>query len=895
MLGAHRSDANLAEAFVVTRFDDKKIGHAPVCADDGSYFQQVWNIRQKVLRRGSLSEDQAVPVDVSMEEFEDSVICNARTYSPLLGVLGEYDPIVDICVIFPNQNEKIPAGYECLIRTPFGHRGDCNSGVVGGEGVFICVKRSSRPSPHFKDNSSVIVDIKVVFMDKEAVPKGYDLIKTSRSGAFSANLNYGYLGETIYLAVKRCPVETLAAERYHSLRPIVGVCIINQTKGETVPVGFEMIDKSTSHGNWTGNKMYICIRRGSGYGMLDNMFAATLSDRVPKMDDEDFSLPQGVELFTAPTGIQLKRREVTNVPLPEFFSLVLTLEDGSPLYISCFTFYEMLEDDVVQELETHYDSFLFGLARSNKDPRIQRQIEASISCGRAKMNGKGNVEFFSLTEQPLKTPKADPNYGIYSQVKISIVSRFPFYREYKQFLMLLYQVSISRTTLPLERYVGHFLFELPLPKPGKPGFALGFGGGDMREIQFSLPPRQGLGFCSINFETVFRCLDFERFIDLYCLLLLERRVVVHSSHLSVLNEVMEGMRILMFPLDWQSTYIPVCPAALWENITAPVPFFIGLETRTLVDRSTQLPTDVWEVSLDENKIYYWDRLDMTTPVPEASLLKRPPGAAGIEPLATVRSGIQAPKPPIALLTPFKRDLKNAVFDSAPTLKTELGKGGEKLFGQSEPDMAYSLSPLEASGAEAITSLQESVRLCCVRLIVELIGHYQDFLLPPKHTRAGLARPETSPTNLPNIFNVSGFLEACPKTLRPFVSEITTTLSFTNFIDERTFSTQAGFGFVFFDKLIAELRTSPTARSTTFGWGKALGSAPSESERTLKRPSSFSVLGASSKQSFTNSKGQTFSTSFTGMIKSMSTRKSASSKSSGNITPEEEKKGDQRWG
>ena len=59
------------------------------------------------------------------------------------------------------------------------------------------------------------------------------------------------------------------------------------------------------------------------------------------------------------------------------------------------------------------------------------------------------------------------------------------------------------------------------------------------------------------------------------LVLLEQKIVLHSTRPALLTSVGEALRSVLFPLQWQCTYIPMCPLAFSSYLQAPVPFIIG--------------------------------------------------------------------------------------------------------------------------------------------------------------------------------------------------------------------------------------------------------------------------------------------------------------------------------
>ena len=77
--------------------------------------------------------------------------------------------------------------------------------------------------------------------------------------------------------------------------------------------------------------------------------------------------------------------------------------------------------------------------------------------------------------------------------------------------------------------------------------------------------------------TLLACLDPAHCATLLHLMLLEQKIVLHSSRPALLTAVGEALRSILFPLQWQCTYIPMCPLAFASYLQAPVPYIIGKE------------------------------------------------------------------------------------------------------------------------------------------------------------------------------------------------------------------------------------------------------------------------------------------------------------------------------
>lgn len=126
-------------------------------------------------------------------------------------------------------------------------------------------------------------------------------------------------------------------------------------------------------------------------------------------------------------------------------------------------------------------------------------------------------------------------------------------------------------------------------------------------------------------------------------LLLERKIVLCSKHLSVLHPVAETLMTLLLPLHWQGVYIPVLPSSLWDVLDAPIPYVIGVHADYLTSRSYRaLALDAQEdedrifVDLDHNRIQ-WPRANQLPMMPERVTHKLKSKLNEIAPVSELKS------------------------------------------------------------------------------------------------------------------------------------------------------------------------------------------------------------------------------------------------------------------
>lgn len=174
-------------------------------------------------------------------------------------------------------------------------------------------------------------------------------------------------------------------------------------------------------------------------------------------------------------------------------------------------------------------------------------------------------------------------FELYAPKSLCLLSEVPFMTSFRQFLSTIYQLSMRPMLLPLERYICNFVQEVPLPPPG------------MAEVQwfvaektlrFTRPPLNDPVSCTdLPFARVFQCLGVDALLTLWQCLLLERKIVMHSSQISMLTGTAEVLLALMYPFKWTHVYIPVLSQKMLNVLDAPLPYLVGFQTPVDVDEA----------------------------------------------------------------------------------------------------------------------------------------------------------------------------------------------------------------------------------------------------------------------------------------------------------------------
>lgn len=94
----------------------------------------------------------------------------------------------------------------------------------------------------------------------------------------------------------------------------------------------------------------------------------------------------------------------------------------------------------------------------------------------------------------------------------------------------------------------------------------------------------------------------KQMITLYSSLLKERRILFTGRKLSQLSSCIFAAATLLYPMHWQSLFIPVLPVDLVDMLMAPMPYLIGVPKKTLQAATNIDLGDVVVVDLDERTL-----------------------------------------------------------------------------------------------------------------------------------------------------------------------------------------------------------------------------------------------------------------------------------------------------
>lgn len=82
-----------------------------------------------------------------------------------------------------------------------------------------------------------------------------------------------------------------------------------------------------------------------------------------------------------------------------------------------------------------------------------------------------------------------PEREVYAPKCLCLLSTWPHFGPFREWLLKLYRISLSPFQIPLERYIGNFLVEVPTPSPGRV---------EVRRGQPSRPSAPSMSICAVR-------------------------------------------------------------------------------------------------------------------------------------------------------------------------------------------------------------------------------------------------------------------------------------------------------------------------------------------------------------------------------------------------------------
>ncbi|KAL7980192.1 hypothetical protein Chor_001460 [Crotalus horridus] len=561
--------------------------------------------------------------------------------------------------------------------------------------------------------------------------------------------------------------------------PITDVAVIIKSLGEEIPPGYKCIDVTPSglsadlnNGSLMGPQIYMCYRRGrdkpplTDLGALENMTQNTLA-----VTDICIIIPSKGE-----------------TP-PHTFCKVDKNLNNSMVYGAAIQFYETYSEENLTEKQ------------------------------------KSQLGFVATpSSKTVQTNKC-----------ICLLSHWPFFDAFKKFLTFLYRYSISGPhVLPIENNANVIpsskvatFFTLGIAsRVAVPGLnndmmssLLGIGeqvkhtkngNGDfpvkLKVSQsyfktcswFVNPNLLNAGKKETSggkFSALLQNLGPENAVNLLVFAVTEHKILIHSLRPSVLTSVTEALVSMIFPFHWPCPYIPLCPLALADVLSAPCPFIVGIDSRyfDLYDP----PPDVSCVDLDTNTISQpGDKRTIAW-----KILPKKPCKKLMSTLNHLYQQLAACK--------WRRAQKRFYvvvvvhYDSETLFNVQEEQRGIRFRPRDDALMELAMNDYDFHSGSKLHLLDVEIQEGFLTFMASILKGYRSYLRPI--TQA----PSETATDASSLFELQGFLKSRDRSHQKFYTMMTKTQMFIRFIEECSFVSDKDTSLAFFDDCVNKVDIDKT--------------------------------------------------------------------------------------
>jgi hypothetical protein len=376
----------------------------------------------------------------------------------------------------------------------------------------------------------------------------------------------------------------------------------------------------------------LIVRHNVPMGFCDAAFSTRVLDRFPYKNYKGLPLPEEeLPMFCYPTGCRLHRAKYSDAPLPQYYGFVVKNERGDSIYVSCVSFMEPLTNMKKEQLSKLSEkrrrvSLPHKVYWARKQQRkFRRKMKEQIKGDIQNNNGMEdeNLALLSVSSPSDWISVSDKDdyceddensvltafdqMTTYENKTICLVSRYPYWTAFRRFLSHLHGVSGCSSELPLERYISHLLLSVPVPKPGGPSILIPLPTFNI-PLMFSSPPQKDLPLVDLPFERLLACLDVPTIVTIVIgFLALERKIIVMSKRPSLVLDVCECLRALLFPFELVAPYVPRLTEPFMSCLEFPGAIFAGIHDDGTSDGLAaivrqQMPEDSTIINLDSGNV-----------------------------------------------------------------------------------------------------------------------------------------------------------------------------------------------------------------------------------------------------------------------------------------------------
>ncbi|KAG8575009.1 hypothetical protein GDO81_009411 [Engystomops pustulosus] len=300
------------------------------------------------------------------------------------------------------------------------------------------------------------------------------------------------------------------------------------------------------------------------------------------------------------------------------------------------------------------------------------------------------------------------------------------------------------------------MHKVPFPSPQRPRILVQLSPHDT--LILSQPVSSPLPLSGGRFSTLLQNLGPENAVTLLVFAVTEHKILIHSLRPSVLTSVTEALVSMIFPFHWPCPYIPLCPLALADVLSAPCPFIVGIDSRYF--DLYEPPPDVSCVDLDTNTI-------------SQSECKRN----------------------VSWKILPKKACKN-LLNTLSNLYQQLAELQQRP--REDALLELAMNDYDFNSGKRLHQLDMEIQEAFLCFMASILKGYRAYLRPI--TQA----PSETATDASSLFELQGFLKSRDRSHHKFYNMMTKTQMFIRFIEECSFVSDKDASLAFFDDCVEKV-------------------------------------------------------------------------------------------
>uniref|UniRef100_A0A2K6F4P8 DENN domain containing 4A n=1 Tax=Propithecus coquereli TaxID=379532 RepID=A0A2K6F4P8_PROCO len=540
--------------------------------------------------------------------------------------------------------------------------------------------------------------------------------------------------------------------------PITDVSVIIKSLGEEVPRDYICIDVTPTglsadlnNGSLVGPQIYLCYRRGRDKPPLTDLgvlydWKERLKQGCEIIQSTPYGRPANISGSTSSQRIYITYRRASenmtqNTLAVTDICIIIPSKGETPPHTFC-------------KVDKNLNNSMWGSAvYLCYKKSVAKTNTVSYKAGLICRYPQEDYELLlGLTSSA--DGKSDSSKTIHTSKCICLLSHWPFFDAFRKFLTFLYRYSISGPhVLPIEKHISHFMHKVPFPSPQRPRILVQLSPHD--SLILSQPVSSPLPLSGGKFSALLQNLGPENAVTLLVFAVTEHKILIHSLRPSVLTSVTEALVSMIFPFHWPCPYVPLCPLALADVLSAPCPFIVGIDSRyfDLYDP----PPDVSCVDLDTNTISQ-----------------------------------TGDKKNVAWKILPKKPCKN-LMNTLNNLHQQLAKLQQRP--REDGLMDFTMNDYDFNSGKRLHMVDLEIQEAFLFFMASLLKGYRSYLRPI--TQA----PSETATDATSLFDLQAFLRSRDRSHQKFYNMMTKTQMFIRFIEECSFVSDKDASLAFFDDCV----------------------------------------------------------------------------------------------